>query len=228
MSAEELLSSGDDAEATTRARIRDTAIDCFARAGFGASVRTIAAEAGVSPGLITHHFGSKDALRAECDTEVLARYRALKSGAIDAPSDALLRLLPDPGDAAVLVVYMLRALAAGGPPARTFLVRLTDEARGIMKESLDAGLVRPSRDEEARLRYLVEQSMGALLLQFLTTPSSSPEDFVRAMLTSPSHETILPTLELYTEGLFASSDVLDTYLAHKAQEPHPAKETEVP
>lgn len=37
----------------------------LARAGTGgASVRTIAAEAGVSPGLVTHHFGSVDALIA--------------------------------------------------------------------------------------------------------------------------------------------------------------------
>ena len=216
----------DDVEASTRARIRDAAIACFAGDGFGASVRTIAAAAGVSAGLITHHFGSKDALRAECDTEVLARYRALKSGAVSAPAEALLRLLPDPGPAASLVVYMLRALAAGGEPARVFLERLTDEARGVMKESLDAGLIRPSRDEEARLRYMVEQSMGALLLQFLTTPADSPEEFARTALTSPSHETILPTLELYTEGFLTSSALLDTYLQHVLHQPHPSEETE--
>ncbi len=56
---------------TTRARIRDAAVLRFGREGFGASVRTVAADAGVSPGLVIHHFGSKDGLRAACDEYVL-------------------------------------------------------------------------------------------------------------------------------------------------------------
>ena len=48
---------------TARARIRDAAIECFARQGFAVSVRAIAAHAGVSPGLVIHHFGSKAGLR---------------------------------------------------------------------------------------------------------------------------------------------------------------------
>ena len=47
---------------TARATVRDSAIAVFARDGFSASVRTIAEAAGVSPGLVIHHFGSKDAL----------------------------------------------------------------------------------------------------------------------------------------------------------------------
>ena len=85
---------------TARARIRDAAIECFAEQGFGASFRTIAARADVSPGLITHHFGSKDALRAECDGEVLRRYEALKTGSLADPSAYLAKHLAEPGEAA--------------------------------------------------------------------------------------------------------------------------------
>ncbi|NUR49810.1 MAG: helix-turn-helix transcriptional regulator, partial [Hamadaea sp.] len=53
---------------TARARIRDAAIRLFADRGIaGASVRDIAQEAGVSSGLLRHHFGSKEALRDACD-----------------------------------------------------------------------------------------------------------------------------------------------------------------
>ena len=50
---------------TTRARIRDAAIGLFGRDGFGpATVRAVASAAGVSPGLVIHHFGSKAGLLA--------------------------------------------------------------------------------------------------------------------------------------------------------------------
>jgi AcrR family transcriptional regulator len=198
-------------DASTRDRILDAAIDCFARHGFDASVRTIAAAAGVSPGLITHHFGSKDTLRAECDTTVIARYRTFKDDAVEAPSEALRGLFPDPGAAPVLVVYMIRALGSGGSAARAFRDQLVDELRVVMRHSVATGLVHPSRDEEARLRTIVTQSMGGMLVEFMTDPGTSPEDFV-ARIVSPTHETLLPLLELYTEGLFASPDLLETYL----------------
>ena len=62
---------------TTRARIRDTAIGVFGSQGFTAGVRSIATAAGVSPGLLNHHFGSKDGLRTACDEHVLRVIRDL-------------------------------------------------------------------------------------------------------------------------------------------------------
>ena len=215
-----------ETEATARGRILDAAIDCFARQGFGASVRTIAAAADVSPGLITHHFGSKDALRAECDGVVLTRYRTLKDDAVDAPAEYMRGLFPDPGTAPVLVVYMIRALGAGGSAGRRFLDQMIDELRIVMKHSVEAGLVHPSRDEEARLRTFVTQGMGGMLIEYMNDPGDSPEEFVARIL-SPTHETLLPLLELYTDGLFATPDLLDAYLSiRNSTTPTPSPETE--
>ena len=56
-------------DVTTRTRIRDAALRLFAERGIGAAtIRDIATEAGVSSGLVRHHFGSKEALRDACDT----------------------------------------------------------------------------------------------------------------------------------------------------------------
>ena len=198
---------------TARARIRDEAIECFAEEGFGASMRTIAARADVSLGLITHHFGSKAAMRSECDAEVLRRYHALKTEAIADPSASLTETLTSPGVASSILVYMLRAIHAGGQPARSFLESLVEHARVIMAESVASGLTRASRDEEARLRYLTYQSMGAMLVQFLTAPELTPDEFV-ASLREGQRDTILPMLELYTEGLLTSRKMLDDYLRY--------------
>ena len=65
---------------TARARIRDAAIRLFGERGIeGASIRDIASEAGVSSGLVRHHFGSKESLREECDR--YAKERMLQIGA---------------------------------------------------------------------------------------------------------------------------------------------------
>jgi AcrR family transcriptional regulator len=206
------------ADLTARARIRDAAILCFAEQGFDAPFRTIAARAGVSPGLITHHFGAKAALRAECDADVLARYHALKNEAMDDPSGYLVGRLAQPGDAAVLLVYMLRAIGAGGQPARDFLESLIDHVREIMADSVASGLARPSRDEEARVRYMTYQTMGAMLVQFLVSPGLTPDEFV-ASVHLDQRDQILPILELYTEGLLADRRMLDDYLLYVGDPP---------
>jgi AcrR family transcriptional regulator len=196
---------------TARARIRDAAIACFAELGFDAPFRTVAARAEVSPGLITHHFGSKAALRAECDAEVLRQYRALKSDGMAEPSAHLLGRLTAPGASATILVYMLRAIHAGGRPAHDFLEHLIDDMRVVMAEGVASGLVRPSRDEEARVRYLAYQTMGAMLVAFLTLPSTMPEEFLDTLRTSDA-DTVLPMLELLTEGLLTSTEMLDDYV----------------
>ncbi|SDT71850.1 TetR/AcrR family transcriptional regulator [Actinoplanes derwentensis] len=57
-----------DSDLTARARIRDAAIALFTERGVAAAtIRDIAQAAGVSSGLLRHHFGSKEGLRDACD-----------------------------------------------------------------------------------------------------------------------------------------------------------------
>lgn len=66
-------SAPDPEDLTARARIRDAAMWHFGEHGYErATIRGIAETAGVSSGLVRHHFGSKHALREACD-EYLSR-----------------------------------------------------------------------------------------------------------------------------------------------------------
>jgi AcrR family transcriptional regulator len=68
---------------TARARIRDAALRLFAERGLdGTTIRDIAREAGVSGGLIRHHFGSKDGLRSACDSYALDQMMRIKEQAV--------------------------------------------------------------------------------------------------------------------------------------------------
>jgi hypothetical protein len=113
---------------------------------------------------------------------------------------------------------MLRAIGAGGQPARDFLESLIDHVREIMADSVASGLARPSRDEEARVRYMTYQTMGAMLVQFLVSPGLTPDEFV-ASVHLDQRDQILPILELYTEGLLADRRMLDDYLLYVGDPP---------
>jgi AcrR family transcriptional regulator len=68
---------------TARARIRDAALRLFAERGMdGATIRDIARGAGVSGGLVRHHFGSKNGLRAACDSYALDQIMRIKEQAV--------------------------------------------------------------------------------------------------------------------------------------------------
>ncbi|MEM7408730.1 MAG: TetR/AcrR family transcriptional regulator [Myxococcota bacterium] len=61
----------------TRQRIVDAAVECFAALGFrGASTREIARRAGANQGLITYHFGTKEALWRAAVTQIFDAMRA--------------------------------------------------------------------------------------------------------------------------------------------------------
>jgi TetR/AcrR family transcriptional regulator, regulator of cefoperazone and chloramphenicol sensitivity len=65
---------------TAKARIRDAALRMFTEHGTdAATIRDIAKAAGVSPGLVRHHFGSKEALRGACDQYALRRLMDIKT-----------------------------------------------------------------------------------------------------------------------------------------------------
>ena len=196
---------------TARARIRDSAVRRFGAEGFGASVRAIALDADVSPGLVIHHFGSKDALRAACDEHVLRLIREAETDAFTAAGPVeLMRELAELDDYAPLVGYLVQALLAGGDLAATLLARMTTDAEAYLGAAVAAGTMRPSRDPAARAAYLVDVGVGALL-SFVRRHPPADGDY-RATLRAYAEANSLPALELYTEGLLTDSTMLDAYL----------------
>jgi TetR/AcrR family transcriptional regulator, regulator of cefoperazone and chloramphenicol sensitivity len=66
------MSRADRIGSASAERIRDAALQGFAREGVKAtSIRDVAAAAGVSPGLVQHHYPSKAALREAVDQHIL-------------------------------------------------------------------------------------------------------------------------------------------------------------
>src|SRR5260370_23857062 len=104
---------------TARARIRDAALRLFAERGMdGTTIRDIARAAGVSGGLIRHHFGAKDDLRTACDSYALDQIMRIKEQAV-LESQLANPAFMSAAHPTVLVIYryLARSLGGGAPAA---------------------------------------------------------------------------------------------------------------
>jgi AcrR family transcriptional regulator len=200
---------------TAAARIRDAAIEQFGEHGFGVGLRAIAEAAGVSAALVIHHFGSKDGLRKACDDYVAEEIRSDKSEAMrSADPGTWFAQLAEIESYAPMMAYLVRSMQSGGELAKTLVRRMIDNAEGYLDEGVRAGTLKPSRDPHARARYLAITGAGGFLmyLQMHNTPTD-----LRAVLRDYAHDTVLPTLELYTDGLMADRTMYDAFLAQAEQ-----------
>jgi len=150
---------------TAKARIRDAAIDCFAEYGIAATtVRKVAASAGVSPGLVIHHFESMDGLRKACDDYVVSIIRQQKSEAMSSgPSlDVLAALRESEFDS--LLGYLARILVEDSDAVAKLVDDLVEDAVGYIEDGVDAGMLRPTDNPRARAVILMIWNLGALVL----------------------------------------------------------------
>ena len=154
----------DPEDLTARARIRDAALRYFGEHGFErATIRGIAEAAGVSSGLVRHHFGSKQALRDACD-EYLSRTLRRLSERVQA--DTTLTDLDYLADLRVSLAryqqYLARALSEGGArPLFDEMVRLSEER---LAEADGASPEPPDVSARARATIGTAMALGVAVL----------------------------------------------------------------
>lgn len=169
---------------TSRARLRDAAIELVADGGMRAlSARAVAERAGLSPGLIRHHFGSMAELVHECDAHVAADIRRAKEEAIQRPVgfDPLASLRAEGRSS--ISRYLAARLAEDSPRLDQFVDTLVADAEGYLSRGEEAGAVRPTGDEHQRAAVLTVFSLGTLVmhrhLTRLTGFDLTSQDFVQ-------------------------------------------------
>jgi len=155
-----------DQDRTAAARIRDAAITEFAINGVaGTSIRAIAAAAGVSPALVIHHFGSKEALRVVCDEHVAAIIRDLKSEAMTSgagfdPLAALARQSEGPP----ANKYLARTLVDGSEHVAELVDELVADAMAYTELGVANGMMTPTQYPHERAAILTIWALGGLVL----------------------------------------------------------------
>jgi len=206
------MRSADDLTAT--ARIRDAAIEQFGQHGFDVGLRAIAKAAGVSAGLVIHHFGSKDGLRKACDELVAETIRTAKTESVqNSDPAAWFAQMAQIESFAPLMAYLVRSLQTGGDLAKSLWRTMLANAEEYIEEGVKAGTIKPSRDPKARARFLAINNGGGLLLylQLHDDPTN-----LRAVLHDYAQDMLMPSLEVYTNGLMTDSTMYDAFAAQQA------------
>jgi AcrR family transcriptional regulator len=170
------MRSAEDADLTARAVIRNAALRLFADHGADAvTVRQIAAEAGVSPALVLHHFGSKAGLRHAVDEFAAGAFdailetggqgdalAALTSGDSASLSAAFAQVFPADSP---LPAYLRRLLVSGEPAGTALFGRWLAGTRQLMGALEQQGLAKPTRDPEVRAAFLLANDLAVVLLR---------------------------------------------------------------
>ena len=180
----------------------------FARDGFQkTNLRAIAASAGVSAALVIHHYGSKEKLRAVCDVYVLNMLvrRSRDDAQPAGMADVLREFLDDPDEYRQHVQYMARAIEEDAESARTFVTAMVDEAEAIVRAGAEDGTMRPTKDPRALAVLNVLISLATLTMPPPLARALGAERFGPDVL----QRMTVPTLELYTHGLYTDDSALE-------------------
>lgn len=153
------------ADLTARARIRDAAIARFAERGYaGTSIRDVAAAAQVSPGLVQHHFGSKEELRAACDeyvTGVLHELTVRKLEATEYSRDLVSSLF----DASRGIIhYIARGLVEGWPGMAGIFDQVAQDSGDWLRRTWPERYPSGSADARTHASMLAALSFSVLVL----------------------------------------------------------------
>ena len=218
----------DAEDLTTRARIRDAAIRHFGRDGFArATIRDVAAAAGVSPGLVIHHFGTKAGLRDACDQHVLAQ--TATQGREKADPRSTRHLIQDylnhPDQYTDEITYIRRTLSDESEAGDAFFDAVVRQTEDIVRAGMEAGTIRKFDDVRSTAVVIASNSLSILMLgrhlsRTLGTAGPEPHGIGPDLL----RQLALPALDIYTHGFYTDSQFLDAARDALQQTTNPGRE----
>ena len=151
----------------TRAQLIEVATSAFARDGIAAtSLRAIAKEAGVSPALVVHHFGSREKLIEDCIIKALGLWVSEKQEFLDVSlSTALAKWQGAIAEHGAKLQFFRQVLIAGGEPANILFSRMVKESEMMIQAQIDKGQMRKAENIPDLALLMTLHGLAPLIMQ---------------------------------------------------------------
>ena len=180
----------------TATAIRTAAISEFSAHGFAKStIRRIASTAGVSPGLVIHHFGSKDGLRTACDNHVFDAIAEAKAANAEYASRAMQMIFEDPS-MAMNINYLMKSLLDPSEHGQRYFEHYIDLVEDYIAHGFAGYTFRQSEDPRGQAATIATLALAPSMLEHRLQTSLGTNDTAGTMMRLAPH-----LLDLYLNGV---------------------------
>jgi AcrR family transcriptional regulator len=160
----------DDEDLTTYARIRNAALELFAtRGATRTTIREVAGAAGVSPGLVQHHFGTKAGLREAVDRFVLEDAQGVLTDLPEEPDQRSAqfgaRMAAIARERPAGILYFARLVSEGDEVGLRMFEALVGAGVPELREMEKQGQLAPGLDLEWAAMHVVMFNLASFLFE---------------------------------------------------------------
>jgi AcrR family transcriptional regulator len=176
-------------------------VELFSEKGFDSvSIRDVTSAAGVSPGLLIHHFKSKEEFIKACIEDVFGEVLSFKTEPNPLDMNAQLdKWKSNPEFYQTPLKFFKVVMSANSEYSRQLFELILQGSRQVMEKGIRDGLIKKPSDLEMTNLVLAVNSLGTILLS----------DYIRDQLggefTDPKYAQgfMQANLEIYTNGVYA-------------------------
>ena len=150
----------------SKEHLLEVAVNVLAREGFAAaSLRMIAIEAGVSPALLVHHFGSRQGLIEQAINKTLGEWLETKDDLTAIGLTEALRQWPQVAeDGQTKLQFFRQLMIAGGKPAQHLFERMAAEAKVRLEQFAQLGFTEKLSDIESASVLMASYALAPLIM----------------------------------------------------------------
>lgn len=206
----------------TAQRILSAAVREFAEHGFTkTTVRGIAAAAGVSPGLVIHHFGSKEALRTACDDHVFETISESKAQNAGYAVMAVQMMFDDP-EMRTALDYLVKSLLDPSEHGQRYFDHYVDLVESYLVEGFAGYTFRRSEDSRGQAATIAVMALAPSILDQRLRSNLGTGDVTATMTRLAPH-----LLDLYMNGVLETvPDQSGATAEADSPTPHPRSTTD--
>ncbi|WP_209370440.1 TetR/AcrR family transcriptional regulator [Brevibacterium renqingii] len=189
----------------TAERILSAAVREFAEHGFTkATVRGIATAAEVSPGLVIHHFGSKEGLRSACDDHVFELITETKAQHADYAVGAMQVMFDDP-KMRTAVDYLVKSLLDPSEHGQRYFDHYVSLVESYITEGFAGYTFRQSEDTHGQAATIAVMALAPSILDRRLQAHLGTENTTGTMTRLAPH-----LLDLYLHGVLETVPETDS------------------